>query len=698
MSFHGLVNTRYFSEAAIDWTRNGGKYTLAPTGSREYREYWEMQEARCRMGYSVGDTWITGRHYHQLNFAPMLKLPDAKVFAMLKEMRDKHGKIGKVTMEKVMEFPRFYEIGWEWNRFKFIGRNGGRFQNVVSPGGKNLCAAKCRGAGFSYMEAADAVYNYTLIPGSLSYFFASTEQYLTTDGILNKAKMMMDWTNVNIPYWAQNRMEHDTLMHMKASYRDAFGNIRGNLSEIIGTIVDNPNKTRGKRGIKIVFEEGGSFKRLKEALAVSIGAIQDGSVSIGQIVVFGTGGEEGPSIEGLEEIHDQPDVYNMLAFPNIWEEGMEHDTCGYFVPITKADIMFMDEDGNCDVEAATAKQMEIREEKSKAKDPKELDRYKAEYPLVPKEVFQRLARNPFNVNEIRQQENYILKSAAVQELIRYGMLVSSPEGGENGMRFQIMKKEDAKPLEDYPHDQRGDLEGCLTVVEKPYLDINGNTPAGIYQIIFDGCYKDEADDMTSLWDTTVWKNYNQVSSINENMPVAWDVSRPKDLQDAIRRLFNLAQWYNGTIQGEIAGGGQAVLDYAKRHHLLHKLDFDLEITDNREITEKKNRSYLMNMPTEKKRMGLTYFINWMMEQRGIRDDGSPIYNVHKLLKLRLLRECRKFDGKKNADSISNAIVAMFSLKEKVTKLIQQAAVENDFYSRELFSSYAGEEEGFVDKY
>lgn len=1059
MSWNKLVNTRYFSEAAIDFVRNGGRYTLAPPGSREYREYWELHEERCRNGYKVGDTWITGRHYDFLNFTPILKISDAKLSAFLKDMVNNRGKIGMRTMEKVLEFPRFYEVGYQWYRYKHIAWNGGRFRNVISPGGKHLVCAKARGAGFSYMEAEDGVYNYKFLPGSKSYYFAATEQFLTTDGILNKVKDMLDWTNIHIPWWYANRMEHDTLMHMKSSYIDAFGAKRGNMSEIIGTIVDNPNKVRGKRGRKIVFEEAGSFKNLKRAVAISKKTIEDGGFMTGQMSIFGcvcagtmvykangertlvenlrqedgilgyngdgisqepitwmkapatkpcveimletgiklrcsidhpilttnnqlkekkgrlqsrrvifkpaeevrlgdmitvveevpifgevknpyayttgylvgdgyycssieviidndlslsriseetklmikrkhktgsggyadsytvggsirqylkgngmfgqskmtkrlpkdwdsydqeslaallagyfdadgnckkdkvrgvaiiytsvvpelleqvqrammkfgihgtitqeyskggytdghtvyrlyitraesverfrkmipilnptksvpkqtkrvnkllrdaklirdsshklsgrllngailyrvtsvkdigeqviynltagkthtylanniithnTGGEEGPSIEGLEEIFDQPDVYNCLAFPNEWDEDQEGNTCGFFVPITIVDPMFMDGEGNPDMEAATKYQLDERALKEKAKDPKELDMLKAEQPMKPSEVFQRLTRNPFRKAEIDKQINYILKSAAIQELLRYGELTDNADG--TGLEFIIKTKAEAKPVDEYPHnqskDKRDDLEGCITIVERPHLDHNAHTPDGVYQLVFDGFYKEESEDITSLFDCTVWKQYNQFSPFNENLPIAWYTGRPKDINDAYDRLFKLARWYNCKIQGEIAGGGQGVLDYAKRHHLLHLIDFELEITDNKEITEKKNRSYLMNMPTEKKRMGLTYFINWHTEQRGIREDKTSIINVHKTYKLGLLREMSKFDGKRNADRISSSIIAMFSLKEKINRKIQESEAKDDYYNRELYTDYS----------
>lgn len=682
LSSAGFVNTRMFSEAAIEYRKNKGRFTLAPVGSREYTEYWDMQEDRCANGFKCGGLWIPGRHYFYLNFTPILKIPDEMLLSVLRGSKDKRGHLSAVTMEKILEFPRFFEIDHEWYRYKHIAWNGGKFQHVRSPGGKNICCAKTRGCGFSYKESSDGVYNYTFIPDSKSYYFASGEGFLITDGILNKVKGMLDWINENIPYWSQNRMEHDTLMHMKASYIDEFGTKKGNMSEVIGVILDNPNKSRGKRGKKIVFEEAGSFKKLKEALAISVGAMKDGSFKVGQISVFGTGGEEGPSIEGLEDIWNEPDVYDMLAFNNIWEEGAEGTKCGYFVPATKANIKYMDEDGNVDLEGAMDFEKQQRAIKEKAKDVKELDRYKAEYPITPNEVFMRLGKNPFRIAELDKQIQRIERNPAIQSLIRHGEL----SRGDKGVEFTVKTKHEARPIEEYPHNQRDSLEGCVSIVERPWLNQRQQTPGGIYQIVFDPFYKEESEDMTSLFAIQVWKLYNQFSSINENLPIAWATLRPGDLNRAYEILFMLADWYNANVQGEIAGGGQGVLDYAKRNKFLHKLDFELELTDTKEVTEKKNRSYLMNMATEKKRMGLTYLINWHMEQRGIDENKNPIYNIHRTYDIAFLREMRKFDGKRNADRISAGAVAMFSLKEKASRQQEDQEEKDDFYNREIFGS------------
>lgn len=683
--FNKLVNTRYFSEAGLDFYKNEGAYTKAPIGSREYKEYWDLQDERCLNGYSVGDLWIPGRHYFYLNFCPISRVPESTLMKIMEESRGKRNGISKATLSKIMEFPRFWEIDYQWYNYKYIAANGGSFNGVTSPGGQHICCGKARGAGFSYKEASDGVYNYNFIPGSKSYYFASIAQYLDTDGILNKAQYMMDFINTNCHEWKQNRQKKNTVLHQRASYIDEFGNEKGSMSEIIGIVVDDPEKVRGKRGAKITFEEAGSFKNLKKAISTSVASIKDGGFTVGQMTVFGTGGEEGPSIEGLEDVFYNPEVFNMLAFPSP-EEGYEHTECGFFVPCTMANPMFMDIEGNIDLTAAREYEMGQRAVKAKSKDPKELDRRKAEYPLSPSELFQRLTVNMFNIGEVDAQIRRVESSSAIQSFIRYGSLVSS-ETENSGYQFVPMTQEKAKPVIQYPHKKGDDLSGCITIYEKPFINQSGQVPIGLYSIVFDPYYKEEAEDLTSLFVAYVIKQYNNISPLSEGLPVASYIGRPQQQDVAFRNLFALTAYYNSTVQGEIAGGGQGVLDYAKRTRQLEKVEFEPEMLHNKEImSNQRNRSYLMNMIGERKRLGLTYLADWHMQPRGLDEKGNIITNTQRIYDLGLLREMRRFDGKKNADRISAMIIAMFVLKEKAARVIVDRQATDSFYNRELYGS------------
>ena len=681
MGFHSLVNTRYFSEAAIDWKKNGGRYTLAPQGSRDYFEYWKEQDRRCKYGYKVGDLWISGRHYGYLNFFPISRIPEAA----LKEARDKRGSLSARIAEKVVTFPGFWEIDYEWWNFKHIAWYGGEFMGIKSPGGRHLACLKTRGAGFSYKEAWDGVYNYNFIHGSKSYYFAGTEPFLVGDAIMDKVKEGLDWINTHCPYWMKNRQVKNTLMHQRASYLDEYGKERGTKSEIIAQIVDKPSKTRGKRGRKASFEEAGSFPHLEAALEVCLGSMRSGSIYVGQVTVFGTGGEQGPGIQGLENIFNSPEAWDMMQFPNIWEDGTYGTECGYFVPCYRANEEYIDEDGNVDIEGAIKEDDKEREKKKKSGKPKDLDRRKAEYPRNPAEALQRLTGNGFNVDACNAQIRYLETNKAAQALVRHGSLTRSKSvDAINGILFNIKPKEVARPIEDYPHNQSDDLSGCVSMVQRPYQDQNGNVPEGMYMITFDPYYKDESEDVTSLYDVTVWKQENDVDPSFVGLPVAWYVGRMSNSSDIIEILFMLCDMFNCKAQGEISGGGQAVVTYAKTHRKLHRLEHEPEMMHNKEVASKSaGNSYLMNMPTERKKLGLMYLEDWHMEPRGVDDKGNMIVNIHQCYKIRLLREMAKHNPEKgNYDSISNAIIAMFMLKERRARMVKERREGRKFYSNQ----------------
>jgi len=680
MAFHNLVNTRLFSEAATDWKSNGGRYTMAPKGSRDYFQYWEEQEKRCKFGYSVGDLWIPGRMYFWLNFFPMSRVPDSVLMKALDERRDKRGKLSVTTAEKIISFPAFWEIHYEWWRFKHISWYGGEFMGIKSDGGKHLGCLKTRGAGFSYLEACDGVYNYNFIPGSKSYYFAGAEPFLVGDAIMDKVQTALDWINEYSSYWKQNRQKKFSLMHQKGSYIDEFGVERGKMPEIIAQIVDKPSKTRGKRGRKASFEEAGSFPNLEAALEVSMGSMREGSVYVGQISVFGTGGEVGPGIQGLENIFNSPESWDMLAFPNIWDEGMYGTQCGYFVPCWRANSWFMDEDGNVDMESAIAADDREREKKKKSGRPKDLDRRKAEYPRTPAEALQRISDNGFNIAEIDAQISRILTNKSIQAMIRHGKLITSTTG-TGGIDFVPQSKAVAKPIEDFPHKKGDDLTGCFSIIERPFTDQNGLVPKGMYVISVDSYSKEESEDVTSLFSFKVWKQENTIDPAYAGLPVAWYAGRPKRLDDNHDILFNASQYFNADIQGEIAGGGQMIVNYARTHKLMHRLKHEPDMIHNKELASKSaGNSYLMNMSTERKEVGLTYLEDWHVQPRGLDDKGNKVLNVHRIYDIAWLREMKKHHSKLNCDRISDAIIAMYELKERMAILVQARAETRGFYS------------------
>lgn len=678
-----LTNTEYFSEAANDFKRNKGVYTKAPYGSKEYTVYWAIQKDRCLNGYTVGDLSITGRHYFYLNFCP------------IKRTRN-DGKPIVGMQAKELLFPAFWEIDYHWWWAKEISMKGMMKEQVAAlkieglpiidyTTGKHLSCLKTRRAGFSYKEAADGVYNYNFIPNSKSYYFASGKPFLEGDGILTKVTDYLTHLNSNTQrFWRKNRMVKDTIYHRRASYYDKRKDEKGYMSEIMGVVIDDPNKVRGKDGIKITYEEAGSFKNLKAALAISMPSVNDGGIMTGQISVFGTGGEEGPDIEGLEEIFGDPEAYDMLAWNNIWEEGMEATKCGYFVPCFRANQSFMDDAGNVNIEGAIAFDENERNKKKKLKDPKELDRRIAEFPRTPSEALQRVSANIFPVAEITNWIKRVEHDKDLQSSILHGVLFQ----GKTSVEFS--PSSEVKPLLQFPHKNDDDLTGCVTIYDKPERDTLGVAVPGKYFAVVDPYYKDQAEDRTSLWACYIFKQKKR-GDPSSNKMVASYIARPTALRTAYRNTVLLTQMYNGTIQSEIAGGGQGLFDYLREKKLLHLAEYQPELfTTSEKGVNVKNRSYFMNISTEEKKNGASYLADWLMEQVGINSDGQPVYNLHRIYDIAFLKELIKFNpAKGNFDRISAFIVAMYMLKEKELFGLEQEKSKSGFYNRAGFGEYSG---------
>jgi len=675
-----FVNTRHFREAAINFKKNGGRYTLAPIGSKDWYEFWEEQERRCLYGYKVGGVKVTGRHYFYMNFTQLKKVED--------------GMKGKKVAHKAPDFPSFYEIDYDWFWYKEIAWHGCNrasldklklWRNPVCNvdikgnlldeygGGMHLACLKARRAGFSYKEAADGVYNYNFIKESKSYYFAAIEQYLTVDGILNKVQYDLEFLNQNTDgFWLKNRMEKNTLLHQKASYYDEEKNLRGYQSEIMGVIINDPEKVRGKDGIKIVYEEAGSFKNLKKALAISVPSVSEGMTLTGQISLFGTGGEEkGADIEGLEDIFNDPRLFNMLPFQNNWEEGYEGTECGVFIPTYMANPSIMDMDGNVNKVAGTDFEELKRAPLRKSKDSKNYDLRIAENPLVPTEALLRMTNNDFPKSEVLIQKNRILRSKQLLGMINHGEIVNIPG---QGLAFQLI--ENAKPVINYPHKKDDNIKGCITIIEKPLTTSyqkDGKAivgvPEDVYVVVVDPYYKDQPksdQDLLSLGAAYVVKQKSLYFDNRSEQDVCWFVGRPGKTGDFFEVVLKMADYYNAKIQSEIGGGGQGLVDYCRERKKLNKLMFEPIYINEKEIEKiSKNRSYLMDIQDDDKRLGLQYYIDWLKTAVALDENGNEIWNLHYIYDLGLLDEILKYNDKGNFDRISAQIVKMFTLKERI---------------------------------
>lgn len=663
------INPQLFREAASHYIRYGS-YCRAPKGSRDWEEYWNEEERRCLEGYEAGGKKISGRYYFYLNYFPLMRSPS--------EDDKKYGKIHK-SQKKVLSFADFWEVQHDWFQAKEDAWNRPFGE------GNHLACAKTRGCGFSYMDASEGVYNYNFVPKSKSFYLAYLEKYLLgEDGTLLKCWDGLTHLNTKTDgFWLKNRHEINQSMHKRASYLPE-GSIdpKGYMSEISGIIVDNPRKVRGARGMKITMEECGSFKDFLKALEALRPLVEEGNEVLGQISAFGTGGEEGEYIEGLEEVFYNPTAHNFAAFDNIWDEEGGNDTIGYFVPAFIATPGFFDENGKPKIEECKEHWNKQFDKKKRSKNNKALDRLKAERPFNTTDVFQRVNSNIFNIYEVKKQLSRVKMNRDIQGLLQHGVMVNT----EKGIDFKISNT--SKPLLKFPHKDTDDLTGCVTIIERPYRDRFGNVPINLYTFTVDPYYKDDAVDRTSLGAVRVMMRNNNITGTLGNRTVAWFTSRTS-LDAFNRTMFMLAEYYNVKIQSEISGGGQGIIDYARSKRKLDMLEYEPEMIHNKEIASKQsNKSYFMNMNTDRKKLGLKYLADWLMEPIAMKETGEVEYNINREYDEAFLTELLKFNDKGNFDRISTMILQMYMLKEKDAIEVEEYTYESGIFNRSLFTDHS----------
>lgn len=651
-----LRDTHLFSPAAAHYIEYGF-YTDALPGTKQYYEYWDKEQHRCMHGHEINGVKISGFHYFYLNYCPIDRIID-------EEQPD-----GEVISRRDRSFPAFYDGDYEY--FNAIDR--ARREN------KHMVVLKARRKGFSYKAAAMLCRNYFHIRNSKNFVFASDKQYLTGDGMLSKAWDIVSFVDDNTA-WTQPRLI-DREMHKQSGYKKNVNGADvalGFKSQIIGvSLKDDPDKIRGKAGELIFFEEAGSFSGLLKAWEVAMPTMRQGSKTLGTMVAFGTGGEEGPGFEGMEELFYHPEAYDCLAFENDWDAGAMGTECGYFVPIYKNLDGFIDKDGNSLVEEAIAYEESQREKKKKGNDPKAFDQYIAEMPFTPQEATLQVTANTFDTASLKEQYNRVIANGLEKIGVIGEMLYDS-----NG-KVKFRPDANLRPIVKFPHRKDDDLTGGVIIYEAPYrTEVEEYIPKNLYVVCHDPYAQGKSASATSLGAAYVIKVPNNVSK-PDDIIVASYVGRPQSQDEYNRNLFMLAEYYNAKIGFENDRG--EVIAYAKRFRKMHLLQEEFEMLDKRELRSKTvKRQYGMHMTEQRKAQGELYIRDWLVSGRGANEDGEITLNMHKIYDPALLLELIKFNRQGNFDRAMALMIGMYHTRElynKELKLDDNDNSSNDWFDK-----------------
>lgn len=667
-----LHDTDKFRQAAIFFQQHGC-YTLAPRGTTDYNKYWEQETDRCLNGYTAPDgEGITGYNYFYLNYSPIMRLKE-------EEYTDREGNLRK-RRQRILEFPSF----WDYDYYYFCAIEQAELE------GKHMAVLKCRQRGYSFKGGSMLVRNYMLIPGSKNFAIASEQKFLIGDGLLTKAWQIMDFLDKHTA-WAKQRLV-STRMERTSGYKitDEFGKQteQGYLSSITGiTLKNDPERVRGTRAKLVLWEEGGKFPSLLDAWRIEQPSVEtDDGKAFGLMIAFGTGGTEGASFEGLKELFYKPKSYNVLSFPNIWDEGRENTECGFFVP-AYSNLESFDDDGNqrfMDKDGNSLKELAIQnliDQRNKIKDggasQQSIDRFISERPMKPAEAVLELGKNIFPRKLLMDQLTRIRTNKKLQSMKH----IVDLEWDGNG---QVKATE--KPSGDitnYPLKKGDKPHGSVVIWEYPVKD----PPLGLY---IGGCDPYDHDDSftNSLGSTFIFKRVRAGEAWTDVI-VAEYSGRPDTAEEYYENVRKLLTFYNARLLFENERKG--IYPYFTNKHC----DYLLADQPDKIISEvfkdsKVQRRKGCHMTKQIRAYGEGLILEWLLDEF---EEGHP--NVERVYSEPLIEELIENDGVRNVDRVIALCMVMIYREELYQVKVSSAKEQNkqvELFEMPLFSKQWFEED------
>lgn len=667
-----LHDTDKFRQAAIFFQQHGC-YTLAPRGTTDYNKYWEQETDRCLNGYTAPDgEGITGYNYFYLNYSPIMRLKE-------EEYTDREGNLRK-RRQRILEFPSF----WDYDYYYFCAIEQAELE------GKHMAVLKCRQRGYSFKGGSMLVRNYMLIPGSKNFAIASEQKFLIGDGLLTKAWQIMDFLDKHTA-WAKQRLV-STRMERTSGYKitDEFGKQteQGYLSSITGiTLKNDPERVRGTRAKLVLWEEGGKFPSLLDAWRIEQPSVEtDDGKAFGLMIAFGTGGTEGASFEGLKELFYKPKSYNVLSFPNIWDEGRENTECAFFVPAYSnlesfdddGNQVYMDRDGNSYKEKAI---QNLIDQRNKVKDggasQQSIDRFISERPIRPAEAVLELGKNIFPRKLLMDQLTRIRTNKKLQSMKH----IVDLEWDGNG---QVKATE--KPSGDitnYPLKKGDKPHGSVVIWEYPVKD----PPHGLY---IGGCDPYDHDDSftNSLGSTFIFKRVRAGEAWTDVI-VAEYSGRPDTAEEYYENVRKLLTFYNARLLFENERKG--IYPYFTNKHC----DYLLADQPDKIISEvfkdsKVQRRKGCHMTKQIRAYGEGLILEWLLDEF---EEGHP--NVERVYSEPLIEELIENNGVRNVDRVIALCMVMIYREELYQVKVSSAKEQNkqvELFEMPLFSKQWFEED------
>ena len=427
---------------------------------------------------------------------------------------------------------------------------------------------------------------------------------------------------------------------------------------------DNAFAANGIRAGVMIFEEIGMFSNLIRSRNASVECQMDGSNKFGSMMFLGTGGDMDRGTIDSSIMFNDPDSFNLLAFDDIWENTGK---ISYFVPAYKGLNDYKDKYGftveGPAIEYLNAHRAKLRGSKSGSA---AIDDELQNRPLVPSEAFLTKRGNIFPVDALRNRL-ITLKADEGYKYLEKPVTLYFDKTLTTGVGYRLDLDKQLMPLNHFPltDKQTRNRDGCTVIYEFPQ-EVKGRIPSDMYIIGHDPYASDDPDG-NSLGAIYVLKNKKYLKYGHDEI-VASFIGRPYEGRRIINEtLYKLSLFYgNAKIYFEnVRGNVKEYFEKIKRLDLL-AVQPTTVLNNKKASHDSVTKSRVYGYPISNAKMkaeGVQYLRDWLVEERGIDDEGNLIRNLDLIPDMGLLQELIAFNYSGNFDRVMAYIGCIIGLEE-----------------------------------
>jgi hypothetical protein len=448
-------------------------------------------------------------------------------------------------------------------------------------------------------------------------------------------------------------------MGYKKSGSDVAYGSKNSVQGIISGV--NQDKLNGSRGVLYIIEEAGIFKDLNDLYGLIRPSVEQGSSVFGEILLYGTAGNEQSDFTAFAEMFYSPDGYNLYGLENVFDkEGQGRKQSTFFYPVyMNYDDSCIDENGNSDVTKALLMIcMDRYKVKYGSTDINAITKRISQYPITPQEAIIRSQGNMFPVTELNERLNQLDNNPNEFDDVYVGTLFQNDKGEVE------FKPTGEVPIREFPT-KDNKVEGALEIFDHPQKDSNGKIPHDRYGIGVDP-YDDDGSETMSLGSIHVmdfWKD-TLVAEYTGRKPYA------NDFYEQIRLLclyYNCKCLYENNLKG--------VFSYFSMKNCVHLLaDTPDYLKDQQLITSigtgNKSKGVRATVPIIK--YGFRLIRDWLLKpitRIELDEEGNEVEvttsNLFLLRNRALIKELIQWNPFGNYDRIMALVQVMLYREEKI---------------------------------